>query len=205
MDQVLYAQKTMGGRVVQKYIEPPLLLRRQPRPSTEAVPTEEVPTVSVSTELVPMESAPAKSIPTESIPTQPVPTEPLSSDPDSRWHLYRRRDRLDGSPGPGSRRLVPQLQAEHNHENSKADVLSAVCRTVPNSPHSEMEQEMGPSGGAVAAPLSLPLCGMKERSPGSFGGKEQRGVDVGPPSRGEAKFDLRVWVLVTGWKPLKSF
>lgn len=158
----------------------------------------------------PAPTPPMEPVPTEWTPTQPLTpeTKPQPSEATPRQHPHQQRDHhLDKSPAPGSRRRTMKPQRGRTIETSKTGVMGGVNRTIPCPSHLGVENGPKPPGGAAAAPLSLTVSGLDERNPGFSRSREPRDVniDIGPPSAGATKFDVRVWVLVKGWKPLEAF
>ncbi|CAM9171195.1 unnamed protein product [Ectocarpus sp. 13 AM-2016] len=162
LDQILYAQKTMGGRVVQKYVETPLLL---PRPSQQTRTPE-----------------------------------------DSR-HTYLRTSRGNARAGNlGSCAGERRLGEESDKGMGKADGVEAVGRgkTQILASLEAVETELPSSSGDATSPPRSPEGLADDMSYHSEG--PTKNVDTTSGAFADArKFDIRTWVLVTGWSPLEAF
>ncbi|CAM9226330.1 unnamed protein product [Ectocarpus sp. 4 AP-2014] len=162
LDQILYAQKTMGGRVVQKYVETPLLL---PRPSQQ------------------------------------------TRTPGDSRHTYLRSSRdIPRADNLGSCARERRLGEESGKGMSKADGVEAVGRgktEIVASLEAVDTEPPSSSGGTTSPPRSPEGLGddMSYHSEGPT-----KNVDTNSGAFADArKFDIRTWVLVTGWSPLEAF
>ncbi|CAM9153163.1 unnamed protein product [Ectocarpus sp. 12 AP-2014] len=162
LDQILYAQKTMGGRVVQKYVETPLLL---PRPSQQ------------------------------------------TRTPGDSRHTYLRSSRgIARADNLGSCARERRLGKESDKGMSKADGVDTVGRgKIPIVASLEaVDTEPPSSSGETTSPPRSPEGQGDDMSYHSK--HPTKNVDTNSGAFADArKFDIRTWVLVTGWSPLEAF
>eukprot|EP00903_Cladosiphon_okamuranus_P008323 g8007.t1 len=167
LDQILCAQQTMGGRVVQKYVETTLLLPRT--------------------------SPPPRRLPNDSA---------LLGQ-----GIHRRR----------------RLELEYGEEEKARGNSHDTCETVETVETVEKVEKVekvenvetvktgwGKSNVVDKEPtiwsgkIGSPSGGREDDTRRHAGDTEQTDIDLGA-SVDERKFDIRTWVLVTGWEPLEAF
>lgn len=173
LQQILHAQQTMGGRVVQKYVETPMLLPR---------------------------CSPHPQLPESTARVHPeYPSR-------RRSHQLRRCTNHGESPGLGSCTSTQRRREEGDGrasrvdeasetEKRKAEFLTSVdavniTRTLSNDESTSQSRSE-----AQRAKYHTLRCS---------GGIRHTGIRSREPPAAR-KFDIRVWVLVTGWTPLKAF
>ncbi|CAM9115362.1 unnamed protein product [Ectocarpus fasciculatus] len=164
LDQILYAQKTMGGRVVQKYVETPLLLPR----SSQRTRT-----------------------------------------PGSSRHTYLHCSRdvpRAGNLGLGNRARERRVRGESEQGPRKADGVEAIGMSEIEIAASleAVNTEPPSSSGEPTSPPRSPEGLGDDMSHHSEGATKHVDANLGP-FEDARKFDIRTWVLVTGWSPLEAF
>ncbi|CAM9299567.1 unnamed protein product, partial [Hapterophycus canaliculatus] len=173
LEQILHAQQTMGGRVVQKYVETPMLLPRCWR-----------------------------------YPQLPESPARVRKGQHFRRHLQRRCRvkagaetpwfescmRTQGHKGKGGSRVS---EADKATEAEKRKAECSVGLDVVNSTQQLLENE-------TASPSRRSAHRLEDHKLRCPKDTARTGITLREPSVAR-KFDIRVWVLVTGWTPLEAF